>query len=249
MSKRLQPYSSTFEVVFLEEGIEMTSLCSIPGCKTLDEFKNKYLSDPYNKNKDILSIEHLPLNGGKMQAGEVLIDLIIKERPDLEKEDLMLLEYVFLIPNDRIYEGSYVVPLSEVKKVLDKDDYTDFVYIKPLGVVVFDVQKQSSHEIFLYYWNKIINDLLIDKKDAFKLMDYSVSRIKQDAEMFLHNGHGFFLSSSYTKGLMKSSEFTLTPQEKMIFKGLKFRDIDQPEHLNNKENKNAGFKKSNRDFS
>lgn len=166
-----------------------------------------------------------PKNKGSTFAVDILIDKILEFRPDLTREHLLDCEHHILLTNrDSYMQGSEVVTLAEAKTWFDEDrDYRDFVYIRRFDMVIFNVVRDSSHEMFMANMDWILSNLLDDTSKDLDDMPYFDPSDR--AEYFLTNGHGFFVSSvgGY---VAKSVNFKLNAIEKAIFKNHRFRDID-----------------------
>lgn len=121
--------------------------------------------------------------------------------------------------------GGYWKPLGpEAKKELEDGNFRDFVYIRRWGMVIFDLSKHTSHEMFMANWNWILSNLLdnpsLTLDDMPCMTDEGI-----EADRFLHKCHGIFLSSIGQRPI-KSSNMTLTAQERQVFSSMKMIDID-----------------------
>lgn len=153
-----------------------------------------------------------------------------------ERVDFVENSVSFWFDRNYIYKNPAIVSLSEAKKVLDRDEYDDFVYIRPWSVVFFDVTGLTSHEIFLAAmwaffdacktnsgWRRNLYDMCYRNPDN---PAGPRERLRDNAELFLSDHYGFYSSSAYSSsGLSISESFVKTAQEKQVFKGFKFREV------------------------
>jgi hypothetical protein len=217
---------------WIEDGKQRDYIVSRPAGE-----KEKYLVTQAKRIKkecpkatDIKVVE-APFNDGYPHAVDGLIDIILQKRPDLSREVLSELHWTILTTDRRDYKrGAYICSLAEAKQIIEDRDthYMDWVYIRPLNIVIFDVTKHTSHQIFLSYWYFILTYLLTSTppydtidKIADECLDYD-----EDSEKFLLSDYGFFKTSAYGVGtVLKSEKMKLTAQEKTAFARYTFRDL------------------------
>lgn len=139
------------------------------------------------------------------------------------------------------YGHPRLLTLPMAKAIFDRDEeYRDFVYIKPWGVVFFDVTAMTSHEIFLAglwaFFNKCKTGGEWKGRYIYDMAtkDYGFGdgkfkgrqSISDNAERFLIDHYGFYASSAYcSSGLKVSESYPKTAQEKMIFKAFTWHEI------------------------
>lgn len=175
-----------------------------------------------------IEVKEPPFNEGYPYALDGLIDLIQSKRPDITREEIEKLSYMVLLTHrDDYYRGAYITTLPEAKRIFDDADseYRDWVYFREFGIVIFDVTKHVSHEIFLYHWYAILAHVLpFDTK-----LERSLLRLRGDysGEPFLHAKFGFYRTSAYGIGnVIKSANMKLTAAEKAVFGQFRFRDLE-----------------------
>lgn len=174
-------------------------------------------------------VKERPYNEGYPFALDYLIDRIREHRPDIPRETLEKHHWLILMTDRKEYQrGAYITTLPEAKVIFDDEDadFTDWVYLREFGIVIFNVKNHTSHQLFLSHWNYILSNILHTTK---KWREESIYSKDPDAssEAFLHNKHGFFLSSAYgNASITKSADYKLNAQEKVIFGGYRFREIE-----------------------
>lgn len=202
--------------------------CSYPGCYTAEDYITA-IKKEFPNATDITAKDGIH-NGGRPKALPQLKALIKKHRPDITDE--VLTEYEdFLLPDERneYMENGFILSPPEAKKFFASEtDYDDFVYIRPLGIVVFNITGHTSHEIFLSRWRNIIKHI-IQGNGTFEDVDRDDFTDKGElcGEEFLHSGCGFFMSSAYgSHEIQTSSDHRMTFAEKQVFKGMRVRELD-----------------------
>ena len=180
-----------------------------------------------------ISIQEQPKNGGKPYMVDELIACIRKDRPDLSVEHLLENEWLILNTDRNSYlAGGFCMPLGKAKAFLNnpRSQYNDFVYLRRYGLILFDVGKHTSHEIFTSQWNWIETVLL---KDTSKTMDDGDHCFnKEHQEQFLHNMCGFFMSRAMNmRTVHKSANMKLTAAEKMVFGDIVFRNHEPGQRM------------------
>ncbi len=178
-----------------------------------------------------IKVVEAPFNDGYPFALDGLIDIILQKRPDLSREALSELHWTILTTDRRDYKrGAYICSLAEAKDIFEDSDthYMDWVYIRPLNIVIFDVIKHTSHQIFLSYWYYILTYLLTSTPpyDTMEKIAEAGVEYDEDSEKFLLSNYGFFKTSAYGVGtVLKSEQMKLTAQEKNVFARYKFGDL------------------------
>ncbi len=176
-----------------------------------------------------LKVYETPANDGKPLLIDELIKRLKEHRPDLQDDDIAKWEFLLLTNTGRkdCRETGYWLPIGPAaRKEIEKGDYRDFVYFRRWGIFLFDVSKHTSHELFMANWNWILSNMLDD--DTVTIDDMpSFDNSRDEAEKFLHNNHGLFLSSAYsTSAITKSTNMKLTASERLMFAGHRIREID-----------------------
>ncbi len=193
--------------------------------EVIEQQKMQLLSD-YPNAKNINVCEEKPRHNEPLLIDE-LVKRIKSERPDLSDEHLAGCEFMLLTdprPERNVYMPSFWRNLPDAKKVIEDDtiEYNDWVYIRRWGIVLFNVGQHTSHEIFMANWNWILSNLFdgstLDLDDLPSLTDC-------DAEAFLHNQHGFFVSRVGT-GVTKSTNMKLNASERLAFAAVRFRELE-----------------------
>lgn len=181
-----------------------------------------------NKGATDIVVSEEPKNGGKPYMLDKLIECIQSVRPDLTLDHLNRYGWMILMTDRNDYrEGGFWMNLPEAKRFMDADgDYDDYVYLRRFGIVLFNVGRHTSHEIFTSHWNWIETVLFNDtttNMDDMPSFDYG-----DESEMFLHNKCGFFMSRAFNmRSVLKSADMRLTASEKIAFGHIKFRDIER----------------------
>lgn len=172
------------------------------------------------------------------KSAEPLIAGLLKRtfaiRPELNTP-AFIDAFELILPEERGYVRypSFCVPLADARKLINDDDfdYSDFVYIRCFGLVLFNVWTHTSHEIFMTKWRFFVNEILNGKGDEGTVIDTDHD-CKKEAEFFLHEGHGTFVSSSMNKPFMfVSNNHPLNFQERKVFERIKTRELDPGDHI------------------
>jgi len=213
-------------IKYVENGEErqLTMMTSMNADETIDDFYN------YHPKAELASIEEeLPDNGGRPFALPILKEIVKKKRPDISDADLDEFQDLLMWePSNKWMPGAFVLSPPQAKKFFESgEDYTDFVYIRSLGIVIFNVWAHCSHEIFLGAWHSVIENVILGNKS----MEYADDNHKYDrdsCERFLHAGYGFYMSSAYgTHCIQISTEHRMTFAERQVFKGIPVRELDK----------------------
>lgn len=109
-----------------------------------------------------------------------------------------------------------VVKLADFSTFGDK--YDDFVYVRDMGLVFFNVSYVTSHEIFLSVIGTFLDIVKMGKIEYGFGTDQDYS---EGQDRFLENQHGMFLSS-IGHYVVKDENFSLNAQEKMAFRNFQF---------------------------
>lgn len=191
----------------------------------------KEILEEYPKAKNIVVVEE-PKNEGFPYAIDTLMAFIMKQRPDITREMLEDVEYCILTESRNEYRrGAYIVSLEEAKVIFDDEnsDWDDWVYIRDMESVIFNITKHTSHHVFLAHWYHILTKVLSERgvvtkaKIERRLWNVDFDR---DSEKFLEAGLGFFQTSAYGVGhITKSADMKMTPEEKAAFGDFKVREI------------------------
>lgn len=215
---------------FIEDGEKQRLYVGRPTVEGEDYIATQtaVIREEYPTATNIVVTEN-PRNDGYPYAVDALIEFMLFKRPDLDREKLLESEWLILTTDRKEYQrGAYVCNLSEAKAIFDDEDseYTDWVYLREFGIVVFDVTKHTSHEIFLAHWYTIIKYILNGTADfERKMLRYDWK--SGDAEKFLHAKYGFYMTSAYGVGSVnKSADMKLTFDEKQVFSRFRFRDLE-----------------------
>lgn len=194
--------------------------------QTIEQIRAEILAE-HPEAQDI-TIEEQPKNGGKPYMVDTLIACIQKDRPDLSTEHLRANEWMILDTDRNGYQqGGFCMTLPEAKAFLanSRSQYNDFVYLRRYGLVLFDVGKHTSHEIFTAQWNWIETVLLKDSSKDMDDADLDLNYVKETQEQFMHNMCGFFMSRAMNmRTVHKSANMKLTAAEKMVFGHIDFRN-------------------------
>jgi hypothetical protein len=213
---------------FMVEGEARNGSRGIPA-DTLEDAIQRVRIDITDKHPNAANIDIQ--ESAKNRGNPLLIDELVKrvkeDRPDLSDTHLRECEFMLLVHTGRkdYTMGGFWKPLGpEAKAIIEDGNYKDFVYIRRWGIVVFDVSKHTSHEMFMANWNWILSNLLDNPSLTLDNMPCMTDE-GAEADKFLHNCHGIFLSSIGQRPL-KSSNMTLTAQERQVFSSMKMIEIE-----------------------
>jgi hypothetical protein len=130
----------------------------------------------------------------------------------------------YFLPEPSIYGVARVIPLAEAKKEMLHGEWEDFVYLRPLGVVVFDVKHHTSHEIFMSHWYRLFKFAIEGGKTLEQIDNMDWGRFAGEQDLFIEEDYGFFMSSAFGVGHVTCSKYSrkLNAAEKQVFGHLTF---------------------------
>lgn len=156
-----------------------------------------------------------------------LLALVMEANPKavIDEDD----HYLYLTDSSNKWRrGAVLMTLLEFKKLRDDNenadtypyelDVEDFVYFRRWGKVLVNVNRHTSHELFLANWVAILNHVADGKPWPKGCDDLWDARDKYDAVDFLTHGHGIYLSRAWgCSTIHASAEHPLNFQEKKVF--------------------------------
>ena len=211
------------QVSFAENELPLSLGERIEQC--IQQVQDRYPMATHIEAKEMLK------NKGQPYLVDQLFELIRKERPDITVEQLRKKEWMILRTDRESYEqGAFALTLPEAKKFMSNrsNKFDDFVYLRRYGLVLFNIGKHTSHQIFTSIWHWIETVLLQDPQSH--LRDYvkhpDRDNYRHHQERFLHDCLGFYMSRAMNlRQVEKSTNMRLTAAEKMVFGHVDFDEL------------------------
>jgi hypothetical protein len=206
-----------------ETGKERGTVRGVPA-DTLEEAIAKTYDDLLSDNATNINIFKSPPNKGFPYAIDELFDLAHAKAPHIPRSEFKDWMLGGVDRESTLREKTRIVPLEEARSWIVEDDYDDFVYIRSLGLVVFNVGSGTSHQLFCGQWAAMEDTIFKGgSEDDWMLKECEYSDgVGQDR--FLDANFGVFMSRAFQlRTCYKGKDFTLTAQERQVFAGLEFR--------------------------
>lgn len=186
----------------------------------LAELKKEY-SDEYT-----FEVSQDPIERGEVPRA-ALMKRYQAMRPSVRLPDNAEEDYGdWFLPEPDPYGVARVIPLGEAKNEVIHGEWDDFVYLRPLGVVVFDVRHHNSHEIFMTYWYRLFKFGIEGGKTLAQIDDLEYPNFDKEQDLFTDEKYGFFVSSALgSNHITLSEDFTMTAAEKQVFGHIRQRRI------------------------